>query len=302
MIDRIHYEYVQPEPTITIRRPALSFPARIDPMLLDGKPELSYGFVGLSLSLPYVEPYLIRTMTKAKRVVTDPKLLEAIALFNGQEGQHFRLHTRFNKAVRERCPALEALEEELAQDYKRFTATKSLEWNLAYAEGFEAFTAALAAFLLEDQTLAGADPAVRDLFEWHIVEELEHRYVAFDVYEHVCGSYASRLAVGLFAQWHLGRFIFRAARAMLEHDRQQGRDHGGKAASRSRLRPFLGRVARRLAPRVFATYLPRYTPHRIGMPAGAEAVLQRLAGASMPPAALAGAFEDSLPPAAATGS
>ena len=28
----------------------------------------------------------------------------------------------------------------------------------------------------------------------------EHRTVAFDVYDHVCGGYLYRLAVGLFAQ------------------------------------------------------------------------------------------------------
>lgn len=267
---------MQTDPTITVRRLKLTFPAQIDPMLLEGQPELSYALVALSLSLPYVEPWAIRTMTQAKRFVTDPALLEQIALFNGQEGQHARLHGRFNKAVRESCPALQALEEELAQDFQRFTTTRSLKWNLAYAEGFEAFTGTLASFLLEEQTLRDAQPAVRDLFEWHIVEELEHRCVAFDVYEHLYGGYAYRLAVGLYAQWHLARFVLRAARAMLEHDRAHGRDHGGKAASRARLRPFLRRARRRLLPKLLGTKSPWYTPHRVGMPAGAEAVLQRL--------------------------
>jgi len=274
---------VETEQTITVRRLKLSFPTRMDPMLLDGQPELSYALVALSLALPYVEPYLIRTMSSARRLVTNPELLEAIALFNGQEGQHARMHARFNKAVRDKCPALEALEEELAQDYKRFGETKSLKWNVAYAEGFEAFTGALASFLLDEQTLRDAEPTARDLFEWHIVEELEHRCVAFDVYEHLYGGYVYRLAVGFYAQWHLTRFVLRAARAMLEHDRQQGRDHGGKAAARARLRPFFARAARRLVPKVLGTYSPRYTPHRIAMPAGVESILQRLEKASAAP-------------------
>jgi len=265
---------------ITVRRVELSFPERIDPVLLEGQPELSYALVGLSLALPYVEPYLIQTMNKAKRLVTDPELRKAIALFNGQEGQHFRLHTRFNEAMRESCPEVAALEEELAEDYRRFITTRSLQWNLAYAEGFESFTSALACFFLEEQTLRTAQPAVRDLFEWHIVEELEHRCVAFDVYEHLCGDYAYRLAVGLYAQHHICRFVLRVARAMMAHDRTQGHDHGGPARSRARLRPFLARAARRLVPKVLETYLPGYTPHRLGMPAGAEVVLRRIAEAS----------------------
>ena len=270
------------EQTITVRRPKLSFPARVDPMLLEGQPELSYALVALSLSLPYVEPWIIRTMSQAKRFVTDPVLLGEIALFNGQEGQHSRLHTRFNKAVRASCPALAALEEELAQDYQRFTTTRSLKWNLAYAEGFEAFTGALAGFLLEDQTLRDANPAIRDLFEWHIVEELEHRCVAFDVYEHLYGGYVYRRAVGLYAQWHLSRFILRATRAMLEHDRAYGRDHGSKAEARARVRPLLSRMARGLLPKILATCSPRYTPHRLPMPPGVDLVLQRIEGTSAP--------------------
>lgn len=255
----------------------LSFPERLDPMLLEGQPELSYALVGLSLFLPYVEPYLIRTMSAAKHHLRDPELRAAISHFNGQEGQHSRMHVLFNDVVRAGCPALAPLEQELSRDFERFSAQRSLQWNLAYAEGFEAFTAALAAFLLEEQTMRHAVPVVRDLFEWHIVEELEHRCVAFDVNERLGGGYVYGLAVGLYAQRHLARFVIRAARTLLDHDRARGRDHGDAAAARARLRPFLARAARHLLPSLLATYSPRYTPHRIGMPAAAALVLQRLA-------------------------
>jgi uncharacterized protein len=261
---------------ITVRRPKMAFPAGMDPVVIERQPELSYALVALSLSLPHVEPYLIRTMNRAKQQITDPALLESIALFNAQEGQHFRLHTRFNKAVAERCPAAMALEEELAQDYQRFGATRSLQWNLAYAEGFEAFTGALAQFLFDDQTLRDAQPDTRDLFEWHVLEELEHRCVAFDVYEQLYDDYPYRLAVGLYGQWHLCRFIVRVANAMLEHDRANRRDHGGEVQARARVRGLLARVGRCLLPKVLRTYPPWYTPHRLSIPPGLELVLQRL--------------------------
>jgi predicted metal-dependent hydrolase len=287
---------VKADQTITIRRPKLAFPARLDPVLLEGQPELSYALIALSLTLPYVEPWLIRTMSLAKHQVTDPELVEEMLKFNGQEGQHHRLHSRFNKAVRESCPELEALEEELAADFRRFTTTRSLKWNLAYAEGFEAFTGALARFMFEEQLLRGAEPAVRDLFEWHMVEELEHRCVAFDVYEHLYGGYAYRLAVGLYAQWHLARFVLRATRLMLERDRARGIEHGGKAAARGRLRPFFKRVARRLLPKVLATYSPWYSPHRIAMPPEAALALQRIEETGAPaPVKIAAPIEEPAP-------
>src|SRR5262249_45636133 len=154
--------------------------AGLDPVVIEGCPEESYVLVGLSLLLPYLEPYLIRSMNVAKPHVTDPRLREELALFNGQEGQHYRQHMRFNEAIRrEGFEGLAALEEERDGDYRRFTETRSLRWNLAYAEGFEAFTSAMARFAFEERTLDGVHPAVRDLYEWHLVEELEHRTVAF---------------------------------------------------------------------------------------------------------------------------
>lgn len=272
-------EPVETQQTITVRCPALPFPTRIDPVVMDGQPEMSYGLVGISLSLPYLEPFLIRTLSEVKRHIKDPALLEQIRLLSAQEGQHFRLHTRFNKAVVQKFPALAALEEELAEDCRRFTATRSLKWRLAYAVSLEAFTVAFSRFLFADQVLRDVQPAVvRDLFEWHAAEELEHRSVAFDLYEHLYGGdYAFRTAVSLYAQWHFLRFVIRAARLMLAHDRALGRDHGRPAQVRGRVLSLLGQFTRGMLPDVLAGHSPRYRPHGIPTPPGAEALLERLA-------------------------
>ena len=257
---------------ITIRRMTFAFPAEIDPMVVEGQPEESYVYVALSLLLPYLEPYLVRTMVEARKHVTDPALAADLDSFNGQEGQHYRQHMRFNKAVRlHGFEGLAPLEAEIEADYRRYTATRSLRWNLAYAEGFEAFTSAMARFSLEEKLTARLIPAVRDLYEWHLVEELEHRTVAFDVYAHVCGGYLYRLVVGLFAQWHLNRFVARAMMLMLRADPAAFRaKYGGLGAAWTRLRPLLWLEVRRLFPKLLATYLPWYTPHRIALPARAR--------------------------------
>ncbi len=265
------------ENPITVRRMDFNLPERLDPVVLEGRPEESYLFVGISLLLPYLEPYLIRTMREARPRVTDPALAADLDLFNAQEGQHYRQHMLFNEAIRPAdVGALTALEAELSADYQRFTRTRSLRFNLAYAEGFEAFTAAIARFSLETRQFEGIHPAARDLFQWHLVEELEHRTVAFDVYNHVCGGYFYRLAVGLFAQWHLNQFALRAAKAMENADREEfRRKYGGRREAWARVGPFLGRVARKLLPKVLATYMPWYTPHAIPLPEGAKELAAR---------------------------
>lgn len=256
------------EAAITIRRLRLPFPDEIDPMVVAGQPEESFFNIGMSLLLPYLEPYLIRSMNQAKPHVTDPKLLSDIALFNGQEGQHYRQHIRFNEALRLGTFAkLKALEAELAEDYRRFTAERSLRFNLAYAEGFEAYTMATARFAFESKAFERMTPAVGDLFEWHLLEEIEHRTVAFDVYAHVCGGYFYRLFVGFYAQWHLARFAMRVTAAMKEADPKAFKEKwGGVFAAWRRTGPLLWLALRLLLPKVLATYLPWYSPHRIEMP------------------------------------
>jgi predicted metal-dependent hydrolase len=213
-------------------------------------------------------------MKDAQKHVTDPALRADVDQFNAQEGQHYRQHMRFNEAIRLRGFAgLEVLEAEVDADYRRFTDARSLRWNLAYAEGFEAYTSALAQFSFETGQLTRMHAEARELFEWHLVEELEHRNVAFDVYEHVAGGWLYRLVVGLFAQWHLNRFVMRAALAMRDADAEGYRArYGGAWRAWTRLRPLLWRIFRRFYPRILGTYLPWYTPHRIAMPPDVKAL------------------------------
>jgi predicted metal-dependent hydrolase len=259
---------------ITVRRMRFEYPPGVGPMIFPGQPEESYLIVGLSLLLPYLEPYLVRSMHQAKPLVTDAALAKDVDGFNAQEGQHYRQHIAFNEAIA--VPGSEKireLEAALDADYKRWSRERPLRWNLAYAEGFEAFTSAVALFAFQEGMLDRLHPACRDLFAWHLIEELEHRTVAFDVYDHVCGGYFYRLFVGLFAQWHLHRFVLQAADVMLNADPVAFRQEFGGVLQRwKRTWPRLCRVGTRLLPKVLRTYLPWYTPHRIAMPPAARAL------------------------------
>ncbi|MFT3773336.1 MAG: metal-dependent hydrolase [Minicystis sp.] len=261
---------------ITVRQMNFAFPEEMDAVFIPGEPEESYALVAFSLLLPHLEPYLIRTMKAAKARLTDPQLIADLGKFNAQEGQHYRQHRRFNEAIRARgFPGLAKLEEELAADYERFTNERPLAFNLAYAEGFEAFTTATARFALEQRMLDRMPPAARDLFAWHLVEELEHRTVAFDVYEQVSGKYGYRLRIGMFAQWHLLRFVVRASRYMFEADPGLLARYGGEKAHERRMERLNGLFVKHLLPKAVATYAPWYTPHRIEMPEEARSLARR---------------------------
>jgi hypothetical protein len=89
----------------------------------------------------------------------------------------------------------------------------------------------------------------------------------------VFGGYFYRLSVGLFAQWHLCRFVFRVGDTMRNTDREAFRTkYGGRAEAWARTRPQLLQMAKLFVPKVLATYLPWYTPHDIEMSDAAKAL------------------------------
>ena len=261
---------------IVVRTMDFSWPDPLDPRIVEGDPEASYFLIGISFLLPYLEPYLIRTMKQAKPRLRDDELRDQLGRFCMQEGQHYRAHQQFNARIRAAgFPSLSALEAQMEADYQRFTESRSLRFNLAYAEGFEALTTALALYLFQDRGRRQIEPAVADMLYWHLIEELEHRTVAFDVYEATSGSYWYRQAVALFAQWHLVQYAARVMWHMMQADTRWFADHGGSAGFLARMRERLPRLATRLLPKVLRTYTPWYTPRRIPF----EPWMQRVATA-----------------------
>lgn len=260
---------------ITVRRMAFEFPDDLDTVFIEGEPEDSYTHIALSLLMPYIEPYLIRTMKAAREHVTDPRLARDLSAFILQEGQHFQQHRRFNAIFRDRgFDRLPELEADVAADYERFSAEMPLAFNLAYAEGFEALTTAMGIFFLESDHSAW-HPRALDLFTWHLVEELEHRTVAFEVFQHLVGDYTKRLRWGAFAQRHLIDFTTRVARYMVDASPEVIERHGGIRAHRARVRRLSWRMLVHVLPRLLRTHAPWYTPHDLRLPQGIEALAQR---------------------------
>ena len=252
--------------SILVRKPRFELPEAIDPVFIPGEPEESYINVALSILLPHLEPYLIRTMRTARPQVKDAALAAELDAFCGQEGQHYRAHAELNAAlVRGGARGFEDLERELAADYHRFESERPLRFNLAYAEGFEALTTAIA-LVFEEHDRSRWDPPVHDVFLWHILEELEHRTVAFEVYDHVVGSYLYRVCVGAFAQWHLIRFLVRGMEAMLAADPRTETEFGGRNGRKAREPRLVAMLTKKVLPRLWRTYSPRYTPRDIEMP------------------------------------
>ncbi len=262
--------------TMTVRHMPFEFPDEIDPVFIDGDHDQSFRFIAGSLLLPHLEPYLIRSMRAAEKHVTDPTVLDGLKRFAAQEAQHYRMHMKFNASIRRSgFPGLEALEKELSDDYHRFTNTKSLRFNLAYAEGFEALTMNAIKQMMGPNGFGEDLPPFMQMIEWHFVEELEHRTVAFDVYDHVCGGYWYRLVVGAWAQWHFSSWIRRVAAYMLKTCPQPKVQANKAAGPKSANLAARAAAARRQLPALLRIYLPSYTPHDVTIAPGIQALADK---------------------------
>jgi predicted metal-dependent hydrolase len=101
------------------------------------------------------------------------------------------------------------------------------------------------------------DQKIAELFRWHLTEEIEHRTVAFDVWEHIYGDYAYRVKMCWIAQWHVLRFIMRCMNLMSRVDKLR---HGPQYE----VPVYMKAGAVTAALYQFAvTYLPGYSPYKM---------------------------------------
>jgi predicted metal-dependent hydrolase len=169
---------------------------------------------GINMILPAGELWFCRVYNKALPLVTDPQLRADVEGFIRQEAIHSRAHSKAEQYLqahgmetdefRERIEWLfetvlgEApLGQKLLQN--RFLEKRWLILRVGVIAAIEHFTGVLGQWCMDNKSWDKADPVMADLFRWHLAEEVEHRTVAFDLFQHLCksqlGFYISRQAL-----------------------------------------------------------------------------------------------------------
>jgi predicted metal-dependent hydrolase len=267
---------------ITVRKMPFEWPDDLPVLAMPDDVSGSCDLLGFSFTMPHLEPYLIRTMRVAGKEATNPAIAADMKNFSKQEAQHHRNHSMVNDIVRDKltpetAAQIKNLEDELEADYQRFTKDKSLKFNLAYAEGFEAMTLTMALTMF-DNSSEGMGGEWGRLMEWHLAEEVEHRTVTFDAYDHIFGSYFYRLRVGVWAQKHFMSYVLRLARCAQQDFAEPGGDSTkGEAWNRIKQQWTSG-----FLPRYLKTLSPRYNPAGIEIPSGIKDMWAEYDEASQP--------------------
>ncbi|RLL48579.1 metal-dependent hydrolase [Acinetobacter cumulans] len=172
---------------MTVRRPQFN-PKAIRRHYFANSPVMSHLLTALSSTFPIGEQFFVHSVRNVRDKVTDEKLQAQIAAFIGQEAMHSKAHAEFNDAWRSESYNLDRFQAWLARK-DRYVKNLHPKIQLAITCAFEHFTAMLGGYILRHPEVLSTldDDAVR-LWVWHAIEEIEHRSVAFDVYQAVYGD------------------------------------------------------------------------------------------------------------------
>ncbi|MCG8669437.1 MAG: metal-dependent hydrolase [Pseudomonadales bacterium] len=149
-----------------------------------------------SALIPAGERFVIEAVREFRDKIDDDELKARVTGLIGQEATHSKVHEEFNNMYDLKgfpINELERLGERVFVDflYKRLPKKTSL----AMACAIEHVTAIMAedAFGHNPEMLELFDDVARDFLTWHLLEELEHKSVAYDLYEEVDGGYLHRV-------------------------------------------------------------------------------------------------------------
>ncbi|MEU5882340.1 metal-dependent hydrolase [Spirillospora sp. NPDC047279] len=192
-------------PTITPRR--VKFDWSDTPLhWIPGEPVATHFINVLHLLLPAGERWFVHVYKQALPLVEDDERLRGeVKGFMGQEAVHAYSH----QGVLDRQMLAQGLDprpltikiewlfRNLLGDRRPLPVVSRRQWlnfRIGMIAGIEHYTAVLGQWILDAHELdeAGADPTMMDLLRWHGAEEVEHRSVAFDVFQHVSGAYWRR--------------------------------------------------------------------------------------------------------------
>lgn len=144
---------------------------------------------GMSLVIPVGERFFIDAVRHYRDQITDPELKQAATAFIGQEAMHGREHDDYNDLMCERVPSARPFENRVKALLDRFQKRAPASTQLAITISLEHLTAIMAhGYLSTPHMMEKSETRFGALWQWHALEETEHKAVAFDVYQAMVGN------------------------------------------------------------------------------------------------------------------
>lgn len=190
--------------TIEPRKFALNKCAAYPKLWFNGSAMSTYHLNILAVYIPHGEKFFINSVKNFQHLIQDTNLKKQVRGFLQQEAHHAKAHTTFyQKAILAYYPSLDITK------YK-FWITKAFgilggkKFRLAMTAAGEHYTAIVSHTFLSNPGLFEQMPShIAKLWQWHFIEEIEHKAVAFDVMQSQKIGYFTRFT----AFWVMSAFL-----------------------------------------------------------------------------------------------
>ena len=163
-------------------------------------------FAALSIFLTYGEELVIETARHHRDQIQDPVLKQRLTSLIGQEAIHSKVHEEYNETmIPNNLPV--QLYRFLAEQVFNHTFLKFPQpLKLSMMAGIEHFTAVFAQYAMTHQDIFNhsLDEKTRALWLWHMLEESEHKDIAYDTYQVLSANYPLRISGFFIALITLG--------------------------------------------------------------------------------------------------
>jgi predicted metal-dependent hydrolase len=190
---------------LKVRRPTIDL-STTPKYWINGDAQATHVLNILNYGIPAGERFFIDGVRLSMKYVSDPDLLADARAFVGQETVHARMHEKAAnhlglfeyKGIQ---PAVDRADAARVWLYKRVDALpdsvrKRVTFGWLSATMMAEHVTAILADMLHDETKhdrTQVDPAMDALLSWHAAEEMEHRTLPYDIYNHIGGSYLARV-------------------------------------------------------------------------------------------------------------
>ncbi len=230
-----------------------------------GDPVVTAYYNALSASFPLGERYFIDCVRRF-RDKGDARLQAQIATFIAQESLHTREHLAFNGIAAAHGYDLSRIDAYLQRRFA-WARSRGPREQLAATIALEHFTAILAHQLLTDaRHLEGVPPEIQRLWQWHAIEEIEHKAVAYDTF------LAATRDMSGFRRWSLRSWVMAVTTVLFFHEVVFGTREFLRQDNLNNARSWLHfvhylfvkpGVLRRVLGNYLAFYMPGFHPWRV---------------------------------------
>ncbi|MFN8259650.1 MAG: metal-dependent hydrolase [Chitinophagales bacterium] len=178
---------------IKVRRVNFSFNKTNPRFYYKNNPFSTHFINALHIVFPTGERFFVNSVLKHQKKITDEKLKKQVRNFCGQEGIHSSMHERFWNILKENGYVIKGYEKHIDNLLHKIIAKIEIEGtrinniDLTATVCLEHFTALFghAIFMHVDTNKGTVPEDIAELFQWHAAEEIEHKNVAFDVFQKV---------------------------------------------------------------------------------------------------------------------